>query len=148
MTAQVGELDEEEHLVQLGGAAHTIISKALGHVEQQLPELRLVVGDIHADDTTEGSMTGERKRPPVRAHPHLASSAGGLAPVTVGDRIVDDEVMGRAVPTADEVAEPQARALGIVAEVQVERFLRAWIHPEHQARRRPSSASKARIWSA
>ena len=40
--SDVGELGEEQHLVQLGGASETVIAQLLGDVEHQLGELLLV----------------------------------------------------------------------------------------------------------
>jgi hypothetical protein len=51
--AEVGELGEEQDLVELGRAAGPVAAEAVGDVQQELGECPLVVPRIHARDVTE-----------------------------------------------------------------------------------------------
>ncbi len=54
MSPQVSELDEEQHLVELRSAPGTVALQPRGNMHQQLGELLLDVGDLHATHRRRG----------------------------------------------------------------------------------------------
>ncbi len=52
MAAEVGELGEEEDLVELRGPPGTVTSEPLGHEHHQLGELLFLVAHVHGADAT------------------------------------------------------------------------------------------------